>query len=517
MKKIMKCIISSYLLINCKLKRANKSISSFLLLSFKIFDRIIKKYFNVVGGLLFQIHEQQIEKTGTINPDLVFANERKSYVTKVLEDCDIGPDGWNTYAQNTSLYLDIWENVFHMPVDETDPELYELVCEYVRNMKIASEEAALREIAEEEALRKVAEEAALRKVAEEAVEEEALRKVVEKTGTINPDLVFANERKSYVTKVLEDCDIGPDGWNTYAQNTSLYLDIWENVFHMPVDETDPELYELVCEYVRNMKIASEEAALREIAEEEALRKVAEEAALREVAEEAIDEELLRKVVEEIADETVDVEVLRKIIEEIVEESALRKVAEEADEKEALRKQVEAAAELTQEIPLDEKINPNLDSVCEMIDFDSILESENGFIVNEELRQFFEISVSISQKSLIHVEYFTILIYLLFAILLSFVILGFSYLFVVQNPETEKMSAYECGFEPYEDARQKFDVKFYIVAMLFIIFDIETMYLIPWCVSLPYINSVGYFVMMEFILELCVGFLYVWYIGGLEWD
>ena len=124
---------------------------------------------------------------------------------------------------------------------------------------------------------------------------------------------------------------------------------------------------------------------------------------------------------------------------------------------------------------------------------------------------------ITQESLIINEYFTILIYLLFAILLAYLILGFSYLFVVQNPETEKMSAYECGFEPYEDARQKFDVKFYIVAMLFIIFDIETMYLIPWCVALPYINSVGYFVMVEFILELCVGFLYVWYIGGLEWD
>ena len=130
---------------------------------------------------------------------------------------------------------------------------------------------------------------------------------------------------------------------------------------------------------------------------------------------------------------------------------------------------------------------------------------------------YPIDIYTMQDSLIINEYFTILIYLLFMILLSCVILGFSYLFVVQNPETEKMSAYECGFEPYEDARQKFDVKFYIVAMLFIIFDIETMYLIPWCVALPYINSVGYFVMMEFILELCVGFLYVWYIGGLEWD
>lgn len=124
---------------------------------------------------------------------------------------------------------------------------------------------------------------------------------------------------------------------------------------------------------------------------------------------------------------------------------------------------------------------------------------------------------VDNESLIIYEYFTILIYLFLAIILSYVIIGFSYIFVVQNPETEKMSAYECGFEPYEDARQKFDVKFYIIAMLFIIFDIETMYLIPWCVALPFINSVGYFVMMEFILELCVGFLYVWYVGGLDWD
>ena len=106
-------------------------------------------------------------------------------------------------------------------------------------------------------------------------------------------------------------------------------------------------------------------------------------------------------------------------------------------------------------------------------------------------------------SLFYNEYSVILTFLFVAIVLSVIIVLFSYILAVQNPETEKMSAYECGFEPYEDARQKFDVKFYIVAMLFIIFDIETMYLIPWCVSLPYINSVGYFVMMEFILELSV--------------
>lgn len=131
--------------------------------------------------------------------------------------------------------------------------------------------------------------------------------------------------------------------------------------------------------------------------------------------------------------------------------------------------------------------------------------------------FYKNTLYTTFESLIITEYFTILIYLFFSILLSYAILGFSYMFVVQNPETEKMSAYECGFEPYEDARQKFDVKFYIIAMLFIIFDIETMYLIPWCSALPYINSIGYLIMMEFIFELSVGFLYIWCIGGFDWD
>jgi NADH:ubiquinone oxidoreductase subunit 3 (subunit A) len=114
------------------------------------------------------------------------------------------------------------------------------------------------------------------------------------------------------------------------------------------------------------------------------------------------------------------------------------------------------------------------------------------------------------------EYLSIFIYFIITILLSYVILSFSYILAVQKPETEKMSVYECGFEPYEDARQKFDVHFYLIAILFILFDIEAMFLIPWCVSLPFINYVGYLIMMEFILELCLGFLYVWYLGGLDW-
>jgi|TARA_B110000238_G_scaffold180024_1_gene203762 NADH:ubiquinone oxidoreductase subunit 3 (subunit A) len=121
------------------------------------------------------------------------------------------------------------------------------------------------------------------------------------------------------------------------------------------------------------------------------------------------------------------------------------------------------------------------------------------------------------ESLLKTEYLSILIYLIVAVLLSIIIITFSYLLVVQNPETEKMSAYECGFEPYEDARQKFDVKFYLIAMLFIVFDIETMYLIPWSVTVSKLNLLGFWSMIDFIIELGIGFIYVWYIGGLDWD
>ena len=123
----------------------------------------------------------------------------------------------------------------------------------------------------------------------------------------------------------------------------------------------------------------------------------------------------------------------------------------------------------------------------------------------------------SNNSLLKTEYFSILLYLAVAIGLSLIILLFSYLLVVQNPETEKMSAYECGFEPYEDARNKFDVKFYLIAMLFIIFDIETMYLIPWSITVSKLNLLGFWSMIDFIIELGIGFIYIWYIGGLDWD
>ena len=123
----------------------------------------------------------------------------------------------------------------------------------------------------------------------------------------------------------------------------------------------------------------------------------------------------------------------------------------------------------------------------------------------------------TKESFFHFEFLPILIFLTIAILLAVLITGLSYFLAVQNPETEKLSSYECGFEPYEDARNIFDVKFYIVAILFIIFDIETMFLLPWSVSISQLDVLGFWSMIDFIIELGVGFIYIWYIGALEWE
>jgi NADH-quinone oxidoreductase subunit A len=120
------------------------------------------------------------------------------------------------------------------------------------------------------------------------------------------------------------------------------------------------------------------------------------------------------------------------------------------------------------------------------------------------------------NSLVTKEYLTILIFLVFAILLTTVILGASYFLSKQNPEIEKLSTYECGFEPYEDARHTFDVRFCVIAILFIIFDIEVMFLIPWCVSIAKLNLLGFWSMIDFLIELGLGFFYVWYVKALDW-
>ena len=119
------------------------------------------------------------------------------------------------------------------------------------------------------------------------------------------------------------------------------------------------------------------------------------------------------------------------------------------------------------------------------------------------------------QSLIFNEYYPIFVLLVISIVLSIILLVLSYLLAVQNPDSEKLSSYECGFEPYEDARHKFDVKFYIVAILFILFDIEAIFLFPWSLSLGNLDIIGFWSMIDFIFELGVGFIYVWYMNVLE--
>ena len=121
------------------------------------------------------------------------------------------------------------------------------------------------------------------------------------------------------------------------------------------------------------------------------------------------------------------------------------------------------------------------------------------------------------ESLLKTEYLGIFIYLIIAIVLSLILVILSYSLSNQNPDLEKLSAYECGFEPYEDSRHRFDVKFCVIGVLFIIFDIEIMFLFPWCVTLAQLNLLGFWSMIDFVLELGVAFIYVWTMRALEWD
>ena len=121
------------------------------------------------------------------------------------------------------------------------------------------------------------------------------------------------------------------------------------------------------------------------------------------------------------------------------------------------------------------------------------------------------------NTLFSIEYLPVVVLILFATFLSILLLTLSYFLSVQNPETEKLSSYECGFEPYEDARHKFSVNFYIVAILFIVFDIEAMYLFPWSVSLSQLDISGFWSMIDFIIELGVGYVYVLYMNALDWE
>jgi NADH-quinone oxidoreductase subunit A len=115
------------------------------------------------------------------------------------------------------------------------------------------------------------------------------------------------------------------------------------------------------------------------------------------------------------------------------------------------------------------------------------------------------------------NYLPILIFLGIAIGLAFVIIVASLIVARQRPDAEKLSAYECGFAPFDDTRSKFDVRFYLVAILFIIFDLEVAFLFPWAVSLGAVGMFGFWSMMLFLGVLTVGFIYEWKKGALEWE
>jgi NADH-quinone oxidoreductase subunit A len=112
---------------------------------------------------------------------------------------------------------------------------------------------------------------------------------------------------------------------------------------------------------------------------------------------------------------------------------------------------------------------------------------------------------------------TLGVFLFFCFFLAILILFFSYRLSVYNPDSEKSSSYECGFDPYEDARNNFDVRFYLVAILFLVFDLEVAYFFPWCVSLGLLNEDCLWVMIEFFFELLLGFVYAWCVGALNWE
>ena len=115
------------------------------------------------------------------------------------------------------------------------------------------------------------------------------------------------------------------------------------------------------------------------------------------------------------------------------------------------------------------------------------------------------------------EYLPIVIFLGIAVVMAVAAIGGSYVLAPQWPDRDKTSAYECGFDAFEDARGRFDVRFYLVAILFIIFDLEVAFLFPWAVSFSEIGLYGFWSMMVFLGLLTVGFVYEWKKGALEWE
>ena len=116
-----------------------------------------------------------------------------------------------------------------------------------------------------------------------------------------------------------------------------------------------------------------------------------------------------------------------------------------------------------------------------------------------------------------IDYFSIILFLIISLILSCGFILLNFVFSPKNPYPEKLSPYECGFEPFDDSRMEFDVRFYLVAILFIIFDLEIAFLFPWAISLGKIGLFGFSSMMIFLFILTIGFIYEWKKGALDWE
>ena len=115
------------------------------------------------------------------------------------------------------------------------------------------------------------------------------------------------------------------------------------------------------------------------------------------------------------------------------------------------------------------------------------------------------------------QYMPLVIFIGVALVIGIGLLVVPYIVAHRNPDPEKLSPYECGFAPFDDARMKFDVRFYLVSILFIIFDLEVAFLFPWAISLKSIGAFGFWSMVVFLAVLTVGFVYEWKKGALEWE
>lgn len=128
-----------------------------------------------------------------------------------------------------------------------------------------------------------------------------------------------------------------------------------------------------------------------------------------------------------------------------------------------------------------------------------------------------IPANLEYKATMEIEFVGIFVLILVSVVLSTIISGASYIVSIKQPDSEKVSVYECGFDPFGSSRVPFSVKFFLVGILFLIFDLEISFLFPWCVVYNQIELFGFWVMYVFLVILTIGLVYEWIKGGLEWE